>query len=52
MPYFYELTSTNAAAAYLESGFHTFQLDVDWLEDYSSWSWRVGWAVDRYLGYP
>lgn len=49
---FYELNSTNASAAYLESAFHTFQPDVDWLEDYSSWSWRVGWAVDRYLGYP
>jgi hypothetical protein len=48
----YELNSTNAPAAYLESAFHTFQPDVDWLLVYGGWSWRVGWAVDSYLGYP
>lgn len=48
----HELSATNAPAAYLESAFHTFQPDVDWLKNNSSWSWRVGFAVDSYLGYP
>jgi hypothetical protein len=47
-----EITATNAYAAYLESGFHTFNPDQDWLQDEDSWGWRVGWGVDRYLGYP
>lgn len=50
--YWYELTATNASAAYMETAFHTFQPDVDWLLGYGGWSWRVGWAVDAYLGYP
>lgn len=50
-----EITATNAYCAYLESGFHTFQPDVDWLQDCcttGSWTWRVGYGVDLYLGYP
>lgn len=47
-----EITSTNAAAAYLESAFHTFNPDQDWLTTESNWGWRVGYGVDLYLGYP
>jgi hypothetical protein len=47
-----EITRTTAYAAYLESGFHTFNPDQDWLQQHEDWGWRVGWAVDRYLGYP
>ncbi len=47
-----EITATNAKAAYLESGFHTFNPDQDWLQTHTSWGWRVGWGVDSYLGYP
>lgn len=47
-----EITQTTAYAAYLESGFHTFNPDQDWLQQHADWGWRVGWAVDRYLGYP
>ena len=48
----YELNSTNASTAYLESGFHTFRPDEDWLRLHWDWAWRIGWAVDWYLGYP
>ncbi len=47
-----EITATNAKAAYIESAFHTFNPDQDWLQTHSGWGWRVGWGVDRYLGYP
>lgn len=47
-----EITQTSAYAAYMESGYHTFRRDVDWLRDEDSWAWRIGYAVDSYLGYP
>ena len=47
----YELNNSNAPAAYLEMAFHTFGADEDWLR-MNNWTWRIGWAVDRYLGYP
>ncbi|HEX6289507.1 MAG TPA: hypothetical protein VFZ66_09970 [Herpetosiphonaceae bacterium] len=46
-----ELRETNAVAGYLESEFHTWNTGVNWLKQ-PSWPWRVGWAVDAYLGYP
>lgn len=39
-------------AAYLEAEFHDWWGGKNWLVDYASWSWRVGWAVDAHLDYP
>lgn len=47
-----ELNSTNAVAGYLEAGFHTNTTETAWLNSYNEWSWRLGFAVDRCLGYP
>lgn len=47
-----EITQTSAYAAYMESAYHTFRPDVDWLRDEDAWAWRIGWSVDYYLGYP
>mgnify|MGYP001816708870 CR=1 FL=1 len=51
-----ETVYTNAWAAYLEAAFHTHYYDVRWLLEYNDvsdhWTWRIGWAVDRFLGYP
>ena len=47
-----EITQTNAKCAYLESAFHTFGPDKDWLQQHADWAWRVGWGVDSYLDYP
>lgn len=47
-----EITQTVAKAAYLESGFHTFGPDKDWLQNHRNWGWRVGYGIDLYLGYP
>lgn len=47
-----EITATTAKAAYIESAFHTFNPDQDWLQTHADWGWRVGYGVDRYLGYP
>ena len=48
----YELRKTSAPAAYLEAEFHDWSPGKDWLVDYETWSWRIGWAVDMHLGYP
>jgi hypothetical protein len=48
----YELKETDAVAAYVEAEFHDWPGGVTWLEDYDTWSWRIGWAVDVHLGYP
>lgn len=48
----YELSATSMPAAYLEAEFHDWMRGKDWLVDYSSWAWRIGWAVDVHLGYP
>jgi hypothetical protein len=37
--------------AYYEMEFHDWSTGVDFLEDYT-WEWRVGWAVDKWFGYP
>jgi N-acetylmuramoyl-L-alanine amidase len=49
---FYELTRTNAKTAYLEAEFHDWWGGVNWLVDYETWSWLIGFAVDEHLGYP
>ncbi len=49
---FYEIRKTTAVTAYLETEFHTWYSGTAWLTDYETWAWRVGWAVDRHLGYP
>jgi hypothetical protein len=47
-----ELRYTSAVAAYMESEFHTWNTGVNWLNNSPVWAWRIGWAVDSYLGYP
>ena len=47
-----ELRETVAVAAYMETEFHTWTIGVNWLWDDWSWRWRIGVAVDQYLGYP
>jgi hypothetical protein len=46
-----ELRETKAVAAYVESDYHTWNTGVDWLIK-PNWWWRIGWGVDRHLGYP
>ncbi len=51
-----EITGTNAYCAYLETAFHTFEPDAAWIrtcdDSSGSWTWRVGYGVDLWLGYP
>ena len=47
-----ELCNTVAKAAYLEREFHTWNLGAQWMKTDEYNSWRLGWAVDRFLGYP
>lgn len=47
-----ELSQTTAVASYLEAEFHTWSTGVAWLSSGYQWGWRIGWAVDSYLGYP
>lgn len=47
-----ELNDTNAVACYLEAEFHTWSRGVTWIRDEVNWTWRIGYAVDEYLGYP
>jgi hypothetical protein len=49
---FHELAFTNAKAAYLETEFHDWWGGKNWLVDYESWSWRIGYGVDLHLDYP
>jgi len=47
-----ELCKTKAKAAYLEREFHTWNKGAAWLKkDYAN-AWRLGWAIDLFLGYP
>lgn len=48
----YELNQSNSPPAYLETEFHDWQKGKNWLVDYESWSWYLGYAVDVHLGYP
>lgn len=47
-----ELTRTTAIGCYLEAEFHSWSTGVTWIRDEINWTWRIGWAVDSYLGYP
>lgn len=47
-----ELNATTAVACYLETEYHTWNKGVDFLVDRDPWTWRIGYAVDVYLGYP
>lgn len=42
---------TNAVSGYVESEFHSWTTGVNWINNYT-WPWRIGMAVDTYLGYP
>lgn len=47
-----EINSTSATACYVEAEYHTWNTGVTWIRDEVNWTWRVGWVVDTYLGYP
>lgn len=49
---FYELSYASMPAAYLEAEFHDWWSGKNWLQNYSSWDYRIDWAVDVHLGYP
>jgi len=49
------LTETRDVAAVsvlVESGFHDYRPDKDWLVTYTNWAWKIAQAVDIRLGYP
>jgi len=47
-----ELTNTNAVACYLETDFHTWNTGASFVSTSLHWTWRIGYAVDLYFGYP
>ena len=48
-----ELRQTNAASAYAELEYHTWNIGVNWIKSsQTQWAWRIGQAVDKYLGTP
>ncbi len=47
-----ELCRTVAKSAYLEREFHSWNIGTKWMETEQFHTWRLGWAVDRFLGYP
>lgn len=47
-----ELYATTSTAVYLESAFHDFPPDEDWLRTYDYWAWLIAMCVDIRLGYP
>jgi len=47
-----ELCNTRAKAAYLEREFHTWNRGAKWMSTDQYNTWRLGWAIDRFLGYP
>jgi len=47
-----ELCRTRAKAAYLEREFHSWNKGAKWMATDKYNTWRLGWAVDRFLGYP
>lgn len=49
-----ELCNTNAVAAYLEREYHTWNKGILHLSHPESKkiSWKLGWAIDQYLGWP
>jgi hypothetical protein len=47
-----ELCNTSAKAAYLEREFHTWNSGAKWISADEYNTWRLGWAIDLFLGYP
>jgi hypothetical protein len=47
-----ELCQTVAKAAYLEREFHTWNKGAAWMENDQYNTWRLGSAIDEFLGYP
>lgn len=47
-----ELCRTAAKAAYVEREFHTWNKGAQWLSEDPYHAWRLGWAIDQFLGYP
>jgi hypothetical protein len=47
-----ELNTTTAIACYIEADYHTWNSGVQWINGSVNWSWRIGYSVDAYLGYP
>lgn len=47
-----ELCNTSAKAAYLEREFHTWNQGAKWMATDQYHTWRLGWAIDAFLGYP
>jgi len=47
-----ELCRTVAKSAYLEREFHSWNIGTRWMEKDQFHAWRLGWAVDKFLGYP
>ena len=45
-----EITETKARTAYLETAFHTFGQDVEFLRNPDAWAAKIADAVDRCLG--
>ena len=48
----YELRNTTMPAAYVESAFHTFRPDVDWLRVSATVASKIGAGIDNYFGNP
>jgi hypothetical protein len=47
-----ELCKTVAKAAYLEREFHSWNRGAKWMKTDHYNTWRLGYAVDKFLGYP
>ena len=48
----HEIVATQAVSGYLEMEFHTWNTGATYLGNAYRWSWRIGAAVDSFLGYP
>ena len=48
----YELRNTKMPAAYVETAFHTFRPDVDWMRLSTTVGNRIGAGIDNYFGNP
>lgn len=48
----HELRATNMPSAYVETGFHTYRPDVDWLRLTTTVGNKIGLGIDNHLGNP
>lgn len=48
----YELRASTSTSVYVESGYHDWNPEENWLRTYLSWSYIVPISVDVRLGYP